>query len=46
MAAVGLGQESLVEDEIRGALGDDPAVDEGGLVEPLGRAGSGRGSLR
>src|SRR5712671_2899901 len=38
MAAVRLRQELLVEDELRGPLGDEPSVEEGRLLEPLGRA--------
>src|SRR5215210_3404503 len=35
VTAVRLGQQPLVQNEVGRALGDEAAVDEGGLVEPL-----------
>jgi hypothetical protein len=46
VAAIGLGQEPLVEDEVLGRPGrDDPPIDQGRLLEAMGRAGQvvGRG---
>ena len=40
MAAVGRGEQTLVEDQLLGRPGrDDPPIDQGRLLEPMGRTG-------